>query len=391
MSPFAGAGQATVLGRKERMDVMNAALVNGVSSHIFDYDDTHLRTVIHPAGPVASALLALSEYRPVSGRDFLNALVLGVEVECRIGNAVYPSHYDAGWHITGTVGPFGAAAAVGKVLGLTEQQMVWALGIAAVQPVGLKEMFGSMTKSFHPGRAAQNGLTAAMLASKNFTSSDHGLEAKTGWVNVLSTEHNWDEITGKLGATYEISFNTYKPYACGVVIHPTIEGCVALRNQYHLTAEQIERIDLKIHPLVLELTGKKTPQTGLDGKFSVYCAAALAIVEGAAGEKQFTDTLVKDARIVALRDRVTATVDPAIQQDQVRIAITLKDGRRLEKYVEHVVSSVKNPMSDAQLDAKFLDLADGILSKAQARKLLGLCRDVEKLESAALVAKAGAA
>src|SRR5207245_2566714 len=153
-------------------DVMHAALMNGISSHVFDYDDTHLRTIIHPAGPVASALLALSEYQPISGRDFVNALVLGVETECRIGNAVYPAHYDIGWHITGTVGPFGAAAAVGKILGLNEQQMVWALGLAAVQPVGLKEMFGSMTKSFHPGRAAQNGLTAAFLASKNYTSSD---------------------------------------------------------------------------------------------------------------------------------------------------------------------------------------------------------------------------
>ena len=161
LSPFAGQGQATVLGRKERLDVMNAALMNGISSHIFDYDDTHLRTIIHPAAPVASALLALSEYHPIFGRDFLHALTLGVEVECRIGNAVYPAHFDAGWHITGTVGPFGAASAVGKILGLNEQQMVWALGLAAVQPVGLKEMFGSMTKSFHPGRAAQNGLVAA--------------------------------------------------------------------------------------------------------------------------------------------------------------------------------------------------------------------------------------
>ncbi len=149
--------------------MMNAALMNGIASHVFDYDDTHLRTIIHPAGPVASALLALSEYHPISGRDFLHALTLGVEVECRIGNSVYPAHYDAGWHITGTVGPFGAAAAAGKILGLNEQQMTWALGLAAVQPVGLKEMFGSMTKSFHPGRAAQNGLVAAFLAAKNFT------------------------------------------------------------------------------------------------------------------------------------------------------------------------------------------------------------------------------
>ncbi|MDP9115104.1 MAG: MmgE/PrpD family protein, partial [Acidobacteriota bacterium] len=121
LAPFAGPGQATVLGRKEKLDVLHASLMNGISSHIFDYDDTHLRTIIHPAGPVASAILALAEYQPVSGRDFMNALVLGVEAECRIGNAVWPNHYDIGWHITGTAGVFGSAAAVGKLLKLNEQ------------------------------------------------------------------------------------------------------------------------------------------------------------------------------------------------------------------------------------------------------------------------------
>src|SRR5580700_5104186 len=324
LAPFAGAAQATILGRKERMDVLNAALVNGIASHIFDYDDTHLKTVIHPAGPVASAILALSEYRPVSGRDFVHALVLGVEVECRIGNAVYPAHYDAGWHITGTTGVFGSAAAVGKLLGLTDQQMTWALGIAATQPVGLKEMFGTMTKSFHPGRAAQNGLTAAMLASRNFTSSEQAIEAKSGWANVLSTARDYTEITKMLGQTYEISLNTYKPFACGIVIHPAIDGCIQLRNQYNLAANQIERIDLRVHPLVLELTGKRAPQTGLEGKFSVYYAAAVAIVEGAAGEKQFSDQLVRDPAIVALQQRIKTVVDPSIHEEQVTIVITMK-------------------------------------------------------------------
>ncbi len=137
--------------------------------------------MIHPAGPVASAILALAEMRPVSGADFLNALVLGVETECRIGNAVYPDHYDVGWHITGTAGVFGAAAAAGKLMGLSEQQMVWALGLAASQPVGLRESFGSMNKSFNPGRAAADGLFAAILAEKNFTSSDGMIEARRGW------------------------------------------------------------------------------------------------------------------------------------------------------------------------------------------------------------------
>ena len=390
LAPFAGPAQATILGRKERMDVMNTALINGIASHIFDYDDTHLRTVIHPAGPVVSAILALSEYRPVAGRDFVHALVLGVEVECRVGNSVSPAHYDGGWHTTGTAGVFGSAAAVGKLLGLTVQQMTWALSLAATQPVGLREMFGTMTKSFHPGHAAQNGLMAAMLASRNFTSSDQGIEAARGWANVLSPTRDYTELTKMLGKTYEISLNTYKPFACGVVVHPTIDGCIQLRNQYKLTANQIERIDLRVHPLVLELTGKKTPQTGLEGKFSVYYAAAVAIVEGVAGEKQFSDALVRDPALVALRDRVTTVVDPGVGEEQVKIAITLKDGRRLEKSIEKVIGSVDNPMSDAALEAKFMDLAAGVLPPAQARKLMDLCWNAEKLGSAGEIAKAAA-
>jgi len=391
LAPFAGPGQATVLGRKEKLDVLHASLMNGISSHIFDYDDTHLRTIIHPAGPVASAILALAEYQPVSGRDFLNALVLGAEVECRIGNAVWPNHYDIGWHITGTAGVFGSAAAVGKLLRLNEQQMVWALGLAASQPVGLREMFGTMTKSFSPGRAAQNGFTAALMASKNYTSSDQGIEASRGWANVLSTAHNYSEITEKLGQTYEISINTYKPFACGVVIHPTLDACIQLRNQYKLTADRIERVELKVHPLVLELTGKKTPQTGLEGKFSVYYAAAVALLQGAAGERQFSDKLAKDPAVVALRDRVVTTIDPAMGPEQVRVIVTLKDGRKLEKYIDNVIGSVKNPMSDAALEAKFADLAQGVIPAAQARRVMDLCWGVEKLANAAEVAKAAAA
>ena len=272
LGPFSGPATASVLGRSERLDPLHAALMNGISSHVFDFDDTHLRTVIHPAGPVASALLAFAEYRPVSGADFVNAFVLGVETECRIGNAVFPEHYDVGWHITGTTGVFGAAAAVGKLLGLDAQRLTWALGLAATQPVGLREMFGTMTKSFHPGRAAQNGFTAALLAEKGYTSSEHGIEAKRGWANVLSVARNYDEITQGLGERYELLVNTYKPFACGIVIHPTIDGCIQLRNAEHLTADRIASVALRVHPLVLELTGKRAPQTGLEGKFSVYHA-----------------------------------------------------------------------------------------------------------------------
>lgn len=379
LSPFSGPAQAAVLGRHERMDVLHAALMNGISSHVFDFDDTHLRTVIHPAGPVAPAILALAEYRPVSGTEFLHALVLGAEVECRIGLAVYPAHYDVGWHITGTVGPFGAAAAAGKLLGLSEQQMVWALGIAATQPVGLREMFGTMTKSFHPGRAAQNGLTAALLASKNFTSSNAGIEAPRGWANVLSSARNYAAITENLGTRFEILENSYKPFPCGVVIHPAIDACIQLRRQHGIDAGKVERVELKVHPLVLELTGKKAPQSGLEGKFSIYHAVAAALMDGVVGEKQFSDAAVANPAAIALRQRVAPMVDRAIAEDQVRVTIIMKDERRLEKYIEHCVGSARNPMSNAQLEAKFAGLVDGILPPDQTRRLMELCWNVASL------------
>lgn len=387
LAPFSGPQQASLFGRRERFDIMNAAFLNGVSSHIFDYDDTHLKTIIHPAGPVASAIIALSELQPVSGRDLLNALVLGIETECRIGNAVYPNHYDVGWHITGTAGVFGAAAAAGKLLKLNEQQMVWALGLAASQPVGLRESFGSMNKSFNPGRAASNGIFAALLASKNYTSSDGMIEAKRGWANTISTKQDYNEITGDLGKRYEAALNTYKPFACGIVLHPAIDAAIQLRNENKLTANQIDHVDLKVHPLVIELTGKKTPREGLEGKFSIYHAVAVALVEGAGGEKQFSDRAVTDPTIVALRAKVNPVITPGIKPEQVDMTVVFKDGRQVNRYIEHAIGSVEVPMTDKQLEAKFSDLADGILPTATVRRVMDACWGIETLENAAEIAK----
>ena len=388
LAPFSGPGEATVLGRSDRLDVMHAALMNGITSHTFDFDDTHLKTVIHPSGPVASAILALAERAPVDGERFLHAFVLGVEVECRIGVSVYPEHYNVGWHITGTAGVFGAAAAAGKLLGLSEQQMVWALGIAATQSSGLREMFGTMCKPFHPGNAARNGLLAALLAQKNFTSSAQGIEAKRGFANVLSTRFRPEDITEGLGQSWEIALNTYKPFACGIVIHPIIDACVQLRNEHGLKPQDIEAIEAKVHPLVLELTGKKTPQSGLEGKFSVYHSAAVSIIYGAAGEAEYGDGVVRDPQVIALRDRVTAVLDQSMHEDQTRVAIRLKSGKTVEKFIEHAIGSLTRPMSDADLESKFRALATPILPGAQCDRLLRLCWELGKLEDAGEIARA---
>lgn len=385
--PFAGPAQAGVLGRRERMDILNAALINGISSHVLDFDDTQAEA-IHPSSPVLPALLALAEWRGFSGAELAHAFVLGVEVECRIGRSVFPQHYDAGWHITGTAGVFGAAAAAGKLLGLNEQQMAWALGMAATQSAGLREMFGSMCKCLHPGRAAQNGLHAALLAKEGFTSSEAGLEAKRGFGHVLSTRFEPAVISAEWGGRYELSSNMYKPFACGLVVHGVIDGCIQLRDEYRLMPDMIEQIELKIAPLVLELTGKTDPRTGLEGKFSVFHAAAVAIVHGAAGEEQFSDSCVQDAGVVALRGRVKAGVDETLLWTQAHVSIRLRDGRTVERHVPHPLGSLERPMSDADLEMKFRALTKDVIDATHSKRLLELCWSLTELPDAGAIARA---
>ena len=274
-----------------------------------------------------------------------------------------------------------------SLLGLSERQMIWALGIAASQPVGLRESFGSMNKSFNPGRAASDGIFAAILASKNFTSSDGMIEAKRGWANTISTKQDYREITEGLGQRYESALNTYKPFACGIVLHPAIDAAIQLRNENKLSADQIDRVELKVHPLVLELTGKKTPREGLEGKFSIYHAVAIALVEGAGGEKQFSDRAVTDPVVVALRSKVVPIITPGVDTAQVDMTIVLKDGRTLQRHIEHAIGSLDVPMSDKALEVKFTDLADGILPAPVIRQTMDLCWNVETLANAGDIAK----
>ena len=362
--------QATVLGRVERVDIASAALLNGISSHTFDFDDTHLKTIIHPAGPVASAALALAEHTGSSGRELIDALVLGIDVTCRVGNMIYPDHYDRGWHITGSAGMLGAAAACARLLSLDAERTTMALGIAASQPVGVREQFGSMTKPFHPGAAARAGLTSALMAKHGFTSSMKAIEAPRGIAQTYSTKCAWNEITDDLGVRFEISFNTYKPFACGIVIHPSIDGCVQLRNAHALRADDIARIDLRVHPLVLELTGKTSPRTGLEAKFSVYHACAAGIMFGQAGETEFADEVVARPSLVTLRGRIHAAVDARIDEASADVTVTMNDGQTHHVFVEYAIGSLERPMSDDDLARKFHGLVDPILGAARAAELI---------------------
>ncbi|KAF9766780.1 hypothetical protein IL306_000751 [Fusarium sp. DS 682] len=316
LSPFFGPPAASLLGHQgaSSSDTQHAALINGIASHVHDYDDTHLDTIIHPTGPVASALLAVAEWKGgISGKQFVTALVAGMEAECKAGLAVWPEHYDVGC-----------------------------------------------------------GLLAAVMAEGAYTSSEGALEAKRGWATVVGANKpdvlqsldrwlstaNEDGLAGQNTGRWEILRNSFKPFPCGIVIHPVIDACIqlhaALIREGHFPV-QIESVTAEVHPLVLELTGKKTPKDGLEAKFSVYHSGACGLLLGRATPSEYEDNVVLGPAVIAIRDRITAKIDTSIAPDSAKVSVALQNGEVFTNHVEHAVGSRANPLSDAQLQEKFID------------------------------------
>jgi 2-methylcitrate dehydratase PrpD len=381
LGSYSGPATASVLGRSERLDPLHASLMNGISSHVYDFDDTTPKNYMHPTSPVASALFAYASAHPISGHDFMQAFITGFEAEMRIGNAVYPAHYDAGWHITGTAGVFGAAAAIGKLLGLTVQQTIWNLGLAATQAAGIREMFGSMAKSFHPGRAAQNGYAGALLAQAGFTAGEHGLEGRRGFAAVQAARYDLSKITAGLDVDYELRANTYKPFPCGIVNHPAIDGAIRIHSAHlnqvsphHPAPDSIVAVRLRVAPLVLDLCNQTNITKGLQGKFSVYHGAAVGLVRGKAGIREYTDEAVNDPAVKRVRELATAVGDPSITEDQAHIEVELASGERITEFVEQSLGNVHRPLTDAQLEEKFRDQAHGNVDEA-----IRLCWRIDEL------------
>jgi len=370
------------------MDPLHASLINGISSHVFEYDDTLPKNYIHPSPPVASALFAYASANRVSGTDFIHAFLLGFETEARIGNAIYPAHYEAGWHITATAGVFGAAAAIGKLLGISEQQMIWALGIAATQASGLRENFGYMAKSFHAGHAAKNGYASAILAQSDFTAGPHGIEGPRGFAAVTTAKYDLSKITNGLGKEFQIRDNAYKPYPCGLVVHPTIDGCIELYREHHPAPADIKSVRVRVAPLVLDLCNKKDITRGLEGKYSIYHSTALGLVRGKAGLQEYTDAAVNDPAVKQVRERVVAISDETITEDQSHIEVELSDGRKLVKFVEESIGNLRRPLTDKQLEDKLRDQASIVLPAAQIDKLIELCWNIDSLDDVGVLVKA---
>jgi 2-methylcitrate dehydratase PrpD len=376
------AGDAGLLGRGETTSVSNAALLNCLSSSAQTYDDTHLATITHPTGPVAAAALAVACKQAttgvtVPGRDLLVALVAGLELECRVSCAIAAGGSRQGWYMTGLSGGIGAAAAAGLLLGLDHERLVWALGLAATQAGGLRATHGSMAITYVPGMAARNGVAAAYMALAGFDCGSIALDGRNGLLQVLTGATDAGPIRAELGTRYEFLNNTYKPYPCGIVIHPAIDACLDLARGQGVEAEDIDRVDMRVHPDALNLCWRKLPDNVMDAQVSLFHWTAAVLVSRAAGLAQGEIACVLDPRVRALQERMHAEAVAAMSDNEAEVSVRLKSGRVMASHIRNATGSVTNPMTDEQLIEKFRGLVSPVLGEAGSQRLLQACLDVE--------------
>jgi 2-methylcitrate dehydratase PrpD len=368
---------STIIGHVVRASPENAALVNGFLGHLHDYDDTHFPTILHPSAPIWPAILAMAEKRESSGIETLNAFIIGAEIACRVAMSVHPWHYNQGWHITSTTGGFGAAAATGYLLSLNTQQLTHALGIVGTQSFGFREVFGTQAKGLHAGKSAANGLQAAILAAAGFTGPQDIIGGRRGFWAIMSADgHNQDALISELGTRWELGNNGLKPYANGVVSHPIQDAVIVIRESiknHHnglVPMDKVHSIKVLGHPLVQELMGNLSPMSGLEAKFSFAHCAAAALIDGSGHESQFSDSKVNDPDLAAMRAKVSLEINPAYREDEASVTIAMTDGQVFQFHTNHATGSPSNPMTDTQLENKFLAVASESLPPNRASRLL---------------------
>ncbi len=392
LSEYSGDPHATVIGRGHKADALHACLINCLASSIYSYDDTHAEAVVHPAGPVATAALALAERRRVSGSDLLLAVALGIEMTCRLSKAISvpPARGTVAWSQTGITAGIGAAVAAAKLLNLDAQRLQYAIGIALSQAAGFRVMHATMVSSLMPAQGAQTGLRAAVLAERGFTASPAALEGRYGFLEVFADTPHVPTLVDGLGERFEILRNTYKPYPCGIVIHPIIDACLQLRQEHAIDPDQVNTVRIQASPGAMALCDRRNPQNELQAHVSLYHWTAAALIRGVARIEELQDPTVQDPAIMAFQDKVEAAGDPAVAADAAVVTITLKDGRSHTCRIDHCIGSASNPMTDAQLTVKFTDLARPIIGAARTRQLMDRCWSVEGMADAGDVARAAA-
>ncbi len=388
-----GKQECTVLGAGFKAPAAKAALSNGVSGHAMDYDDTQLSTskeavyglLTHPTIPVLSSALATAEQLKSTGKEFLLAYIMGVEAECRIADAINPRHYQAGFHTTATIGGLGATVAVGKLLRLKEDALERALALGASMASGLRENFGTMTKPLHAGRSAENGVTAAQLAKRGFTSAKGILEAKRGLFNAMAGGFDETKIAGRLGHPYFMQEPgiSIKPYPSGSLSHPAQDLILDMVKEHGINASDIEAIDVGTNSNVPNALIYPMPTNALEGKFSIPFCMAIGALERKAGIAQFQDRKVREPKVVEMMKRVTLYVDDEMEglgYDQVRsrIRIKLKDGRTVEGRADVAKGHPLKPMNWEDLGEKFRDCGRLVLPRRNVDRAIDLVGRLER-------------
>ncbi|MBI2000453.1 MAG: MmgE/PrpD family protein [candidate division NC10 bacterium] len=385
-----GNPEATLLPDGSQSSAYMAALVNAAASHVVEMDDLHKGSILHPAAPVIPAALAMAEREGTSGRELLASIVLGYEVAIRVGEAMGPSHYQF-WHTTGTCGTFGAAAAVGRILGLSKQELAAALGSAGTQAAGLWEFLvdGAMSKQLHPAKAAADGLLAALLAEQGFTAASRIFEGDKGFCRAMAKEPDLGRLTQGLGTTpLRILSTSFKAHAACYHIHSAIDAVLEIRRKHSLQATEVKKVHIALYPAALDLLEKVEPQDPYAAKFNIPFCVATALVYGQVAISAFTTDRLHDPKIRGVMERISLARDPELgkaypERWPAVAEITTRAGETHVARIDFPRGDPKNPMTQEELVAKFHNLATPALNQEQRKKTVDACLQLEQVENLA--------
>jgi 2-methylcitrate dehydratase PrpD len=373
-----GKPETTLIGSDARVPMTHGSFANAISSHSIELDDIDVLALFHFSPPVFSAALAAAERQAAHGKQLLAALAAGCEMMERVSKAANNSLRNRAFHTTPTCGVFGATVAAGKLLRLTPARLSAALGLAGAQASGLMEMYGpSMQKRFNPGPAARNGVTSALIAQLGFTGADTIFEGERGFLRAFTDKSDASQLIAGLGEPYPLDIE-FKPYSCARPIHNAIDCALDVRRRDGPGLDQIRHIEVARHPDWANYHQNKAPRTYHEAQVSLPYSVAVAFKEGRALLKQYTDRKLKDPVLVCLMNLTDISVDVTLPRGvSCRMTVTMDDGRKLVSQVDYPKGSIQNPMSDAEIRAKFDSLAEPVLGAARAAQIAQLVGEIE--------------
>ncbi|MCW4038585.1 MAG: MmgE/PrpD family protein [Candidatus Bathyarchaeota archaeon] len=387
---------STLIGFNHKSHPADAALVNGTSGHADDYDDTQLSSspdriyglLTHPTVPVIASALAIGETLDCSGRELLEAFIAGFEVECKLAEAIKPEHYTRGFHTTGTIGAFGAAAASSRLLGLEEDEVRYALGMTASMSSGIRVNFGTMTKPLHAGMAASNGVVTCTLAKKGYTADREALDGPWGFMNVLGQGADPEKLVGKLGKPYTLldPGASIKMYPCGSLGQPSMDTLLEIVVEENLTPEDVQEIRLRAGPNILEPLRYTSPVNGLQAKFSLQFGLASILAKRRAGLREYTTEVVNSQDVRKVMAKVKTLLDPEVARmgtEKMRsiVEVELHGGRVIRRVADTARGTPEKPLTKGELDAKFQECASFVLENDKLEEALEMIRLLEDLPS----------